>query len=320
MSLNTHLELNTGARIPQIGFGTMQAASGVEIAVKNGYRHLDLAPIYQNQKEIGKILKKLFDSGVAKREDLFLTSKLWNDSHRPEEVPKALEATLSDLGVTYLDLYLVHWPAACVHGKGLVPEDKSRPGFVELDTEVSLVDTWKAMIALPKEKVRAIGVSNFTVEHIKGIIEATGVVPAANEIEAHPLLPQDELVQYCNEQKIRIIAYASFGNNSVGRPLLIENDIVKEVAKKLGVTEGQVLLAWGAYRGYCVIPRSVKESRIISNFHQVELSKEDYEKISSIREEKPIRFNIPYCDGLKWDISIFGEPEEKGAKHSVKIQ
>ncbi|KDQ09649.1 hypothetical protein BOTBODRAFT_69040 [Botryobasidium botryosum FD-172 SS1] len=317
---NVYVQLNTGAKIPQIGFGTMQAASGVEIAVKNGYRHLDLAPIYQNQKEIGGTLKKLFDSGIVKREDLFLTSKLWNNSHRPEDVPRALEATLSDLGVTYLDLYLVHWPAACARGKALVPEDESRPGYVELDTEVTLVETWKAMIALPKEKVRAIGVSNFTIEHIKGITEATGVIPAANEIEAHPLLPQDELVQYCNEQKIRIIAYASFGNNSINRPLLIENDVVKEVAKKLGITEGQVLLAWGTYRGYCVIPRSVNESRIISNFKHVKLSKEDYERVSSICEEKPVRFNIPYCDALKWDISIFDGPEEKGATHSVKIQ
>lgn len=322
MSLGKTLTLSTGATIPQIGLGTWQAPPGevgaaLEYAVRNGYRHLDLAHIYENQKEIGQSLKKLFDEGVVKREDLFITSKLWNSSHQPAEVEVELGITLSDLGLDYLDLYLIHWPVAFVPGKGLFPPSPQE-GWVELDTQTSLTDTWKAMIKLDKKKVRAIGVSNFSIDHIKGIIDATGVVPVANQIEAHPVLPQDELVAFCKEKNIHITAYSPLGNNSIGRPLLTEDETVKEVAKKLGATPAQVLIAWAVYRGYSVIPKSVKEERIKSNFHQVELSKEDYEKVNALGKN-PVRFNIPYRYKPSWDIRIFGEEAEAKATNDVKV-
>jgi len=324
MSLGKVLALSTGATIPQIGLGTWQAPPGevgaaVESAVRNGYRHLDLAHIYENQKEIGQSLKKLFDEGVVKREDLFITSKCWNSSHQPSRVPVELGITLSDLGIDYLDLYLIHWPVAFVPEKGLYPLDPAKEGWVELDLETSLVDTWKAMIKLPKEKVRAVGVSNFTIEHIKGIIDVTGVVPAENQIEAHPLLPQDDLVAFCKEKNIHITAYSPLGNNNIGRPLLTENETIKEVAKKLGATEAQVLIAWAAYRGYSVIPKSVREERIKSNFQQIELSKEDYEKVNALGVN-PIRYNVPFRYKPSWDIRIFNDAAEEKASNDVKIQ
>jgi len=324
MSLGKIVTLSTGAPLPQIGLGTWQSKpkeveNAVEIAVRNGYRHLDLAHIYQNQNEVGAALKKVIPS-VVKREELFITSKLWNSSHVPSEVPKELEVTLKDLGLDYIDLYLIHWPAAFSPGKGLYPPNPTNSTQVELDLQTSLADTWKAMLALPKSKVRAVGVSNFTVEQLKGIIAATGVVPTVNQIEAHPLLPQDDLVAFCKEHNIHLTAYSPLGNNTIGLPMLTEHPIVKEVAKKLGATEAQVLVAWGAYRGYSVIPKSVQEGRIISNFKQVELSKEDYEKISSVKGDKYTRFNIPYRYNPSWDISIFGEPEEAKASHQVKVQ
>jgi L-glyceraldehyde reductase len=148
----------------------------VEIAVRNNYRHLDLAMVYQNQDEVGAALKKVIPS-VVKREELFITSKLWNSAHRPEEVEKELDETLKQLGIDYVDMYLIHWPIAFTPGRGLFPPHPTVPKEVEIDNSVTLVDTWKAMIALPKSKAKAIGVSNFSVEQLKGIIAATGVVP-----------------------------------------------------------------------------------------------------------------------------------------------
>ncbi|KAF6759988.1 NADP-dependent oxidoreductase domain-containing protein [Ephemerocybe angulata] len=324
MSLGRILTLSNGSKLPQIGLGTWlsqpnEVESAVEIAVRNGYRHLDLARVYQNQDEVGRALKKIIPS-VVKREELFITSKLWNNSHQPDQVEKALDETLEQIGTDYLDLYLIHWPVAFPPGKGLFPPHPTKEGEVELDTKTSLVDTWKAMIALPKSKVRAIGVSNFTVDHLEAIIAATGVVPVVNQIEAHPLLPQDELVAYSKEKNIHLTAYSPLGNNLAGKPKLTEHPVVEEVAKKLGATTAQVLVAWGVYRGYSVIPKSVQESRIKSNFQQVELSKEDYEKISSIGKDNYTRFNIPIGYSPKWDIALFGEPEEKSASFTPTVQ
>jgi len=326
MSFGKSVSLSSGALLPQIGLGTWLSANNevehaVEYAVKNGhYRHLDLAMIYRNQDEVGAALKKVIPS-VVKREELFITSKLWNSAHQPLEAPKELDETLKQLGVDYLDLYLVHWPTAFPPGKGLIPDHPTKKGEVHLDLDTSLVETWKAMIELSKTgKVKHIGVSNFTIEQIEGIVKATGVTPAVNQIEAHPLLPQDDLVAYCKEKDIHITAYSPLGNNLVGKPKLTEHPIVKEVASKLGATSAQVLIAWGVHRGYSVIPKSVQEERILSNFKQIELSKSDYETISAIGHGNHTRFNIPYNYSPNWDINIFGEPEEKNATYKVKIQ
>ncbi|TFL02837.1 NADP-dependent oxidoreductase domain-containing protein [Pterulicium gracile] len=326
MSFRETITLSSGTTIPTIGLGTWlskpkEVENAVEIAVRNGYRHLDLAMIYQNQDEVGAALKKVIPS-VVKREELFLTSKLWNSAHQPAEVEKELDDTLKQLGTDYLDLYLIHWPVAFAPGNGLFPSDSSRPGWTALDLETSLVDTWNAMIALPKSKVRAIGVSNFTIEQIEGIIKATGVVPAMNQIEAHPLLQQDELVAYCKEKGIKITAYSPLGNNQFGKPKITDHPVVNKIAEKLNATPAQVLVAWGVYRGYSVVPKSVQESRIQSNFQQVKLSQEDYEAITEIgKGEKRTRFNIPFAYAEpNWDINIFGEPEEEKATHKIKIQ
>ncbi|KAI6148435.1 NADP-dependent oxidoreductase domain-containing protein [Pisolithus tinctorius] len=321
MSFGKVITLNSGRKIPQIGFGTWlskpnEVGNAVEIAVRSGYRHLDLARVYGNQDEIGRALKKVIPS-VVSREDLFITSKLWNSAHQPNQVEAALDETLQQLGVDYLDLYLVHWPVAFEHGRGLFPTEGD---MARLDMETSLVDTWNAMIKLVGTgKVKDIGVSNFTIPQLQGIIDTTGVVPAVNQIEAHPHLLQDDLVAYCKEKNIHLTAYSPLGNNLIGLPLLTEHPIVKEVAEKLDATPAQVLIAWCVYRGYSVIPKSVHEERIVSNFHQVKLDKEDYEKIASIGVNDHKRFNIPITYSPKWDINVFDEPIEKTATHEVKI-
>lgn len=314
-------------------------------ALKAGYRHIDLAKVYGNQKEIAQAFKKAFGGGVPdlKREDVFITSKLWNSQHRPQDVAAALDDCLAELGLDYLDLYLVHFPVAFdersdPHNQLFPLQEKSDhpDGDVKILDHVSIVETWKAMTQLPKEKARAVGVSNHTKEHLQALIDGTGVTPAANQIERHPRLLQPELIQFCKEKNIHVTAYSvsnsinahgthltmskAFGNNMLGVPLLVQHDAVKEVASRIGATPAQVILAWSQVGGHSVIPKSVTTSRIQENFKEIELSKEDFEKIEAIGKAEPRRYNIPYiANKPRWPINIFGEPEEQQAPHKVII-
>ena len=334
MSLGRTVKLNTGATIPQLGFGTWQAEPGqVEAAVfealKAGYRHIDLAKVYGNQKEIAQAFKKAFGGEVPglKREDVFITSKLWNSQHRPQDVAAALDDCLAELGLDYLDLYLVHFPVAFdessdPHNNLFPLQDKSDhpDGDVKILDSVSIVDTWKAMTQLPKEKARAVGVSNHTKAHLQALIDGTGVTPAANQIERHPRLLQSELIQYCKEKNIHVTEYSAFGNNMLGLPLLVQHETIKEIASANGATPAQVILAWAQVGGHSVIPKSVTASRIQENFKEIELSKEDFGKIEAIGTKEPRRFNIPYiANKPRWPINIFGEPEEEKAPHKVIV-
>ncbi|SCU80654.1 LADA_0B08812g1_1 [Lachancea dasiensis] len=286
MSSHPDFKLNTGALLPAVGFGTWQASEedtykAVLAALEAGYRHIDTAAIYRNEGAVGRAIN---DSKVP-RSEIFVTTKLWCTQHTTPE--KALDQSLSRLGLEYVDLYLIHWPVMlrtehAVDGNLLiipVRPDGSRDVDVE---NWNFVKTWELMQELPQTgKTKAIGVSNFSINNLKEILrpELGLAVPSVNQIEIHPQLPQEELIKFCASEGIVVEAYSPLG--STGSPLLTDPEI-SAVAEKYQVQPAQVLINWGVSRGYVVLPKSVTPTRIESNFKHVNLTPEDVEKVSRI--------------------------------------
>ncbi|KAK4547923.1 hypothetical protein LTR36_010642 [Oleoguttula mirabilis] len=287
--------LNTGAKIPAVGLGTWQSdpgqvATAVEHALKSGYRHIDAAFVYGNENEVGEGLKKAFDSGVCKREDVFVTSKLWCTYHRkPEE---NLDEGLKKLGLDYVDLYLMHWPVPMSANGNHPLFPKHEDGSRDLDTEWSHIKTWKLMEKLLKTgKTKAIGVSNYSVKFLEELLPHCETVPAANQIENHPYCPQQEIADFCKEKGILIEAYSPLG--STGSPLFQEEGIT-EVAKKHNVGPGTILISYQVNKGHVVLPKSVTPSRIEENLKTVKLDASDLEALEGIHKKKGItRFVYP---------------------------
>jgi len=334
MSDKTMITLSNGLKMPQIGLGTWlskpnEVKNAVAHALKSGYRHIDCAKVYQNQEEVADGIAA---SGV-KREEIFITSKLWNSWHHPSKVAEGLEDTLKELKTTYLDLYLIHFPVSFAYPESPNPSQSeilfpvAEDGVhIKLDLQTSIVDTWKAMIKLlDTGKVKAIGVSNFEIPHLEAIIKATGVAPSVNQIERHPLCPQTDLVNYCNSKNIHVTAYSPLGNNLVGELKIVDYPEVKEVAAKLSEKSGQtvdpaqVLVAWGAIGGISVIPKSVTPARIDSNFKQVKISDEDAQKISELGKKKVARYNVPVTYEPKWNVNVFNTEAEKSCAHGIVL-
>lgn len=287
------LKFSNGDTMHAIGLGTWKAngndlKNAVKDALYAGYRHIDTAKNYGNEEIIGEALAEVFEEGEIFREDVFITSKLWNDSHAEGQVIPALEESLKKLKLDRLDLYLIHWPVAFRHGVDFPrkPEDYLTP------EDAPLSETWRQMENARKLGLTShIGVSNFSEKKLRSLISKAEIKPEMNQVELHPLLQQNALLDYCKSENILVTAYSPLGSGdrakamkAEGEPNLMELEILKEIAKDRSATVAQILIAWHNHRGCAAIPKSTTKEHIISNFRaaDVNLTDSDMKKIAKL--------------------------------------
>ena len=264
------LNFRHGDAMPALGLGLgtwklppEQTAATVRIALDLGYRHIDAAAIYGNEAQIGDALKGALAEGALRRQELWITSKLWNDCHEPQEVRPALERTLGDLGLEQLDLYLMHWPVAQRRGVAMPSSAADQYGL----DQVPLAATWAAMEDLVAAGLtRHIGVSNFSRTKLMALAATARIQPEVLQVERHPLLQQNDLLSYCHAAGIQLTGYAPLGASHDSRPpVVLQHPVVVTIAAERQITPAQVLLAWGIDCGTAVIPKSVHPKRLAEN-------------------------------------------------------
>jgi len=280
-----------GGRMPVLGFGTLipEAAvtkSATKDALESGFRHFDCAERYGNEREVGEALWAGLGTGGIAREDLFVTTKLWNTNHRPERAEAAFEASLRRLGLEYLDLYLIHTPYAFQPGDEQDPRDEN--GNILYDRGVTLIETWRAMEGLvDRGRCRAIGLSDIGLEGLLPIYEAARIKPAVVQVEAHPYLPETELLEFCKEKGIVFLAFAPLGHGI--RPGPLEDPVISEIAVRVGKTPAQVLLGWAAQRGTALLTTPKTAARARENLDVSALPEDAFGEINRIQTRQ--RFN-----------------------------
>jgi len=270
--------------MPALGFGTLiPDAAGTITATRNaleaGFRHLDCAERYRNEREVGEALHTGMAAAGIAREHIFVTTKLWNTNHRPERVAPAFEASLNRLGLEYLDLYLIHTPFAFQPGDEQDPRDQN--GNVLYDNGVTLLDTWRAMESLvDRGRCRAIGLSDVTLDILSSIYESARIKPAVVQVESHPYLPETELLQFCKKNGVVLLAFAPLGHGI--KPGLLEDPVISAIAARVGKTPAQVLLAWAVQRGTALLTTPRTAARARENFDICALPEDAFNEINRI--------------------------------------
>ncbi|WP_367069112.1 aldo/keto reductase [Bacillus velezensis] len=267
--MTTHLQakatLHNGVEMPWFGIGVFKVEEGAELvnavktALVHGYRSVDTAAIYGNEEGVGEGIRQGLQEAGLKREDIFVTSKVWNADLGYEETLKAFDTSLEKLGLDYLDLYLIHWP---VEGK--------------------YIDAWRALETLYRDgRIKAIGVSNFQIHHLKHLMKETEIKPMINQVEYHPRLSQKELLAFCTEQGIQLEAWSPLMQGQ-----LLDHPVLQEIAEKYGKSAAQVILRWDLQNGVITIPKSTKKHRIEENANvfDFELSADDMKRIDDLNE------------------------------------
>jgi alcohol dehydrogenase (NADP+) len=285
--------------MPALGFGTLipdavETKNATRDALAAGFRHFDCAERYRNEPEVGQALGEGIAAAEIAREDIFVTTKLWNSNHRPERVEPAFDASLGRLNLNYLDLYLIHTPFAFQSGDDQDPRDQN--GNVLYDHGVTLLDTWSAMESLVDHgRCRAIGLSDITLDGLLPIYESARIKPAVVEVESHPYLPETELLEFCNEKGIVFLAFAPLGHGM--RPGPLEDPVVSAIADRVGKTPAQVLLAWAVQRGTALLTTPRTAARARENFNISALPEDAFNEISRIqtrqRLNEVVRTGVP---------------------------
>ena len=285
----TKMPLNNGAGwMPALGFGTLIPDPAVTItatrdALNAGFRHFDCAERYRNEREVGEALEAGLAAEGIEREDAFITTKLWNTNHRPERVEPAFDASLQRLRLQYLDLYLIHTPYAFQPGNDQDPRDQN--GNVLYDKGVTLLDTWRAMESLvDRGRCRAIGLSDVGLNELLPIYESARIKPAVVQVESHPYLPETELLEFCKDKGVVLLAFAPLGHGM--KPGLLEDPVVSAVAVRLEKTPAQVLLAWAVQRGTALLTTPKTAARARENFDITALPEDAFNEINRIQTRK----------------------------------
>jgi diketogulonate reductase-like aldo/keto reductase len=281
----------TGA-IPAVGFGTLipdpvATRQAVKNALEVGFRHFDCAERYRNEAAVGNAMQDAFKVGTVRREDVFVTTKLWNSNHRPERVKQAFDASRQRLQVDYIDCYLIHTPFAFQPGDEQEPRDER--GQVVYDSGVTLIETWRALERLVGDgQCKSIGLSDITLEKLKEIVAAARIKPAVVQVESHPYLPEWELLDFCREHGIVLLAFAPLGHGM--EPKVLEDPVITAIAKRVNRTPAQVALAWAVQRGTAFLTTSVTPHRIEENFDVSTLPDDAMQEIRDGKRTN-IRFN-----------------------------